>query len=211
MVSVEQLSATPPARRFGSVGELLQAASPPSDTIINYTRPGLDEDPAVLVVGAVHAESVDRSLVLGIRGRNRCDDVLSWSRKFGDRQSLGCCRVEKCAVTSDHDDVRIVDSLGSREVDRVIPAQSMNFSQLTSPTSERIIELDKIDFLEQGVEVSDGVAEMPRGDAAKSLGLSESSACLRVDEPHAHNPISAVPERRGTRGAGLGDQQWHNC
>jgi hypothetical protein len=34
MVSGEQLWATPPARRFGSVGELLQAASPPSDTTV---------------------------------------------------------------------------------------------------------------------------------------------------------------------------------
>jgi hypothetical protein len=147
-------------------------------------------------------------------GNTTGDDVTSLSRlsrKFGDRHSLVCRRVEKCAVTSDHDDVWIANSVGSREVDRVIPTQSMKFGQLTSPTSERIIELDKIDLLEHRVEVSDGVAEMPRGDAAKSLGLSESSACLRVDQPHAHNPIRAVPEQRGTGGAGLGDQQWHNC
>ena len=91
-------------------------------------------------------------------------------------------------------------------MNRVVPAQSMNVGQLASPTSERIIELDKIDFFEQGVEVSDGVPEVPSGDAAKSLGLSESSARLGVEEPHAHNPIRAVPKRSGTGGAGLSDQ-----
>ena len=57
-----------------------------------------------------------------------------------------CCRVEKCAVAGDHNDVRIADSVGSREVNCDVPTQSMNFSQLASPTSERIIELDNIDF-----------------------------------------------------------------
>jgi hypothetical protein len=34
---------------------------------------------------------------------------------------------------------------------------------------------------------------MPSREAAKSLGLGESSPGLRVGEPDAHDPISAIP------------------
>ena len=57
-------------------------------------------------------------------------------------------------------------------VDRGLAAElrdlaSMRFSQRTCPTSELIIELDKIQFLEQGIEGSDGAAEVSRGDSAR--------------------------------------------
>ena len=86
----------------------------------------------------------------------------------------------------------------------------MNSRQLARPTSERVIDLDKIDFLEQGVEVGDGVAKVPRGDAVESPGLSERGACLGAEEPDAHNPIRAFPKRSGTGGARFGDEQTHN-
>jgi hypothetical protein len=131
-------------------------------------------------------------------------------RELSDRHSLGCCRVEKGADASDHDDVWIADSVGSREVDRVVPAQLTNLSQLASAASKGIVDFDKVDLLEQGVERSDSVAQLASRESAKPLGLSESSACLWVDEPHAHDPISGIPQRRGPRGAGLGKQQRHH-
>jgi len=79
-------------------------------------------------------------------------------RKLGYRHSLGCCCVEKGAVASDHDDVRIVDSIGSSEMDSVIPAQSTIFSQFASAASEGVIDFDKVDLFEQGVERSDSIA-----------------------------------------------------
>ena len=79
-------------------------------------------------------------------------------------------------------------------MDRVIPAQSANLSQLASAASEGVIDFDKVQLLKQGVELSHRVSELPSRDSAESLGLSESSACLRVDEPDAHDPISAVPQ-----------------
>ena len=103
-----------------------------------------------------------------------------------------------------------MDSVGSRKVDSVIPAQLTNLSQLASTASEGVIDFDKIDRLEQGVERSDGVAQLPCREASKSLGLSERSTCLRIHEPDAHDPISAVPQRRGASGAGLGNQQRHD-
>ena len=115
-------------------------------------------------------------------------------RKLGYRHSLGCCCVEKCAVACDHDDVRIVDSICSSEVDSVIPAQLTTFSQLASPASEGLVDFDKVDLFEQGVELGDSVAQLPSCEAAKSLGLSESSARLRIDEPDAHDPISTDPQ-----------------
>jgi len=47
---------------------------------------------------------------------------MALSAKFGCRQSLGRCGVEEGAVASDYDDVQVADSVGRREVDRVIPA-----------------------------------------------------------------------------------------
>ena len=79
-------------------------------------------------------------------------------RKPGYRHSLSCCCVEKGAVASDHDDVRIVDPIGSSEVDSVIPAQSTNFSQLAGAASEGVIDFYEVDLLEQGVELSDSIA-----------------------------------------------------
>jgi uncharacterized protein YfcZ (UPF0381/DUF406 family) len=79
-------------------------------------------------------------------------------RKLGYRHTLGCCCVEKGSVASDHDDVRIVNSIGSSEVDSVIPAQSTNLSQCASAASEGVIDFDKVDLFEQGVELSDSIA-----------------------------------------------------
>jgi hypothetical protein len=45
--------------------------------------------------------------------------------------------VEQRAVASDHDDVRIAGSAGRRELDRVMSAQSVRFSQLAGVASER--------------------------------------------------------------------------
>jgi DNA-binding transcriptional LysR family regulator len=132
------------------------------------------------------------------------------SRKLSHRHSLGSCCLEKRAVASDHDDIGIVDPIGRREVHRVIPAQSTNLSQFASAASEGVIDFDKVDLLAQGVERGDGVAQLPSGEASKSLGLSERSPCLRVYEPDAHDPVSAVPQRRGASRAGLGDHQWHD-
>jgi hypothetical protein len=136
--------------------------------------------------------------------------LRSRSRKLSYRESLGSGCDEKRAVASDHDDVRIADSVGSREVDRVVPAQLTNLSQLASAASEDVIDFDKVDLLEQGVELSNGGAQLPACEAAKSLGLGQSSPCLRVDEPDAYDPISAVPQCRGVSGARLSDEQRHN-
>jgi hypothetical protein len=76
-------------------------------------------------------------------------------------------------------------------VDRVIPAQLTNFSQLASAASEDVIDFDKVDLLEQGVEPIDSVAQLPSCEAAKSRGLGQSSARLRVDEPDTYDPISS--------------------
>jgi hypothetical protein len=78
--------------------------------------------------------------------------------KLGDRHSLGCCCVEKGVVASDHDDVRIVDSIGSSEVDSVIPAQSTILCQFASAASEGVIDLDKVNLFKQGVELGDSIA-----------------------------------------------------
>jgi hypothetical protein len=115
------------------------------------------------------------------------------ARKLSYRESFAGGGGEKRAVASDHDDVRIADPVGSREVDRVIPAQLTNLSQFAGTASEDVIDFDKVDLLEQGLEPSYGVTQLPSCEAAKSLGLGESSPCLRVDEPDAHDPIGAVP------------------
>ena len=117
----------------------------------------------------------------------------SRSRKLSHRESFGGGRGEQRAVPGDHDDVRIADSVGSCKVDRVVPAQLTNLSQFASTASEDVIDFDKVDLLEQGLELSDGVAQLPSCEAAKLLGLGKSSPCLRVDEPDAHDPISADP------------------
>jgi hypothetical protein len=132
------------------------------------------------------------------------------SRKRSYRHALSSGRIENGAVASNHDDVWITDSFGSREVDCVIPAQSTNLSQLASADSEGMIDLDEVGHLKQGIELSHSIAQLPCCEAAKSLGLGESSARLWIEEPNAHDPIGAVPQRRGASGAGFGDQQWHN-
>jgi hypothetical protein len=170
----------------------------------------VDTDAAGLHPAADAAAAPSRGTHRSSLGRPQsASAAISTSRswKLSYRHSLGGCCVEKRAVASDHDDVRIADSIGSREVDRVIPAQLTNFSQLASAASEGVINFHKVDFLEQGVEPTDSVAQLPSCEAAEALGLGESSARLRVDEPDAHDPISAVPQRRGTGGARLGNQQ----
>lgn len=132
------------------------------------------------------------------------------SRKRGYRHADGGRRGEQGAIASDHDDIRITDSVSSREVDRVIPAELSSFRQLASAASEDIIDFDKVDRLEQGVELRHGVAQLPSGEAAKPLGLSERSARLRVQQPDAHDSISAIPQRRGASGTGFGNQQRHD-
>jgi hypothetical protein len=132
------------------------------------------------------------------------------SRKRSYRHALSGGRIEKYAVASNHDDVWITDPFGGGEVDRVIPAQSTSLSQLASADSEGMIDLDEVDHLEQGVELSHGAAQLSCCEAAKSLGLGESSACLRIEESDAHDPIGAVPQRRSAGGAGFGDQQRHD-
>jgi hypothetical protein len=92
-----------------------------------------------------------------LRGRTSRPTAGIALRKLCDRHSLGCCCVEKGAVASDHDDVRIADSIGSSEVDSVIPAQSTIFSQFASAASEGVIDFDKVDLFEQGVELSDSI------------------------------------------------------
>lgn len=129
---------------------------------------------------------------------------MSYREPFGG----GCG--EKSAVASGYDDVRVADSVGGREVDRVVPAQPTCLSQLAGAASEDVIDFDKVDRLEQGLELGDGVAQLSSREAAKSLGLGKSSSRLRIDEPDAHDSISAVPQRCRARGAGFGDQQWHN-
>ena len=123
------------------------------------------------------------------------------SRKRSYRHALSGGRIEK-GVASNHDDVWIADPFCRREVDRVIPAQSTSLSQLASADSEGMIDLDEVGHLEQGVELSHGDAQLPCCEAAKSLGLGESSAYLRIEESDAHDPIGAVPQRRGAGGAG---------
>ena len=103
-----------------------------------------------------------------------------------------------------------MDSVGSRKVDSVIAAQLTNLSQLAGAASEGVIDFDEVDLLEQGVELRDGDTQLPSCEAAKSLGLGESSARLRIDEPDAHDPISAVPQHRGASGARLSNQQRHD-
>ena len=115
------------------------------------------------------------------------------SPKLGNRHSLGCCCLEKGTVGSDQDDVRIV-SIGSREEDSVIAAQLTNFSQLASAASEGVVDLDKVDLFEQRVELSGSVVQLPGCEAAESLGLSQSSARLRIDEADAHDSIGADPQ-----------------
>jgi hypothetical protein len=137
-------------------------------------------------------------------------EISRSSRKLSYGESFGGGCGEKRAVASGHDDVWVADSVGSREVDRIVPAQPTHLSQLACAASKDVIDFDKVDLLEQGLERGDGVAQLPSCEAAKSLGLGKSSSCLRVDEPDAHDPISAVPQRRGASGAGFGDQQWHN-
>jgi len=132
------------------------------------------------------------------------------SRKRSYRHALSGGRIEKGAVASNHDDVWITDPFCRREVDRVIPAQSTSLSQLASADSEGRIDLDEVDHLKHGVELRHDAAQLPCCEAAKSLGLGESSACLRIEESDAHDPIGAVPQRRGAGGAGFGDQQRHD-
>ena len=134
----------------------------------------------------------------------------SRSRKLSHCQSLSSCGLEKRAVASDHDDVRIADSVGSREVDRVIPVQLTSLSQLASSASEGVINFDQVHLLEYGVELGYSDAEMASCKAAKSLGLGERGARLRVDEPDANDSIGAVPKRRGANRAAFGNQQRHD-
>jgi hypothetical protein len=60
---------------------------------------------------------------------------------------------------------------------------------------KRAIASDHVDLREQRVERSHGAAQLASCVAARPLGLSESSARLRIDEPGAHHPVSAVPQR----------------
>jgi hypothetical protein len=69
------------------------------------------------------------------------------SRKGSYRHALSGGRIEKGAVASNHHDVPITDSFGSRQVDCVIPAQSTNLSQLASADSEGMIDLDEVGHL----------------------------------------------------------------
>jgi len=71
-------------------------------------------------------------------------------------------------------------------MNRVISAQSTSFGQLASAAGEGIITFDEVDLLEQGVELGHGVAQLPRCDAAQSLGLGESGACLRSPRIECH-------------------------
>ena len=103
------------------------------------------------------------------------------SRKLRYRHSLGSCCVQKGVIASNHDDVRIMDSDGSGEVDSVIPTKSTDLSQLARTTSEGVIDFDKVDLLEQGVELGNCIAQLPSREAAKSLRLGEGSAGLRID------------------------------
>jgi hypothetical protein len=80
------------------------------------------------------------------------------SPKLSYRESFGGGCGEQCSVASDHDDVRIADSVGSREVDRVVPAQLTDLSQFASTASEDVIDFDKVDLLEQGLALSHEVS-----------------------------------------------------
>ena len=95
-------------------------------------------------------------------------------------------------------------------MDSVIATQSTSVSQLAGASGKGVIDFDKIDPFEQRVELGDGAAQLSGCEAAKPLGLSESSACLWIDEADAHNAISTVPQCRGASGARLSNQQRHH-
>jgi hypothetical protein len=83
----------------------------------------------------------------------------------------------------------------------------MKLRKLASATSECLINLDHVDLTQQGLEFADCVAQVPSGEPTKTMGLSESSASLRVRKPDANDPIRAFPQRCGTVRAALGNQQ----
>jgi hypothetical protein len=106
--------------------------------------------------------------------RSTASRIAKRSRELSHCQSLSSCGLEKRAVASDHDDVRVTDSVGSREVDRVMSAQLTSLSQLARSASEGVINLDQVHLLEQGVERSDS-------DAARAEPASEISSGMTAD------------------------------
>jgi hypothetical protein len=86
----------------------------------------------------------------------------------------------------------------------------MKLRKLASATSECLIKLDHVDLTQQDLEFADCVAEVASGEPTKTLGLSESSASLRIRKPDTNDPICAFPQRCGTVRAAFGNQQRHD-
>jgi len=133
----------------------------------------------------------------------------SW--ELSDRDAFSGRGVEQRAVASNQHDIGIAHSEGGCEMDRVGTAEPVILSLRSSKASEEVVDLDEVHFLEPGVEFADCMAKVPTAHSAESFGLGEGSARFWVDEPHAHDTIGGVPERRGHLGPELGDEQGHHC
>jgi len=89
---------------------------------------------------------------------------------------------------------------------RVVAPQAMRLGEITGAASERVVDVDEIEFLVPGIELSHSNPELTGRDPSETVRLGKRSAALGVDKSDAHDAVRSVPQQRGTGGAGLGNE-----
>ncbi len=123
------------------------------------------------------------------------------------RDPFGCRGGEEGAVPCDDHEVGVTNSIGGGEVHGVVATQSIQLGEMPGAPGKHLVELDNVDLLVFGLELSDRGSELPSGQPSETMGLGQSCATLGIDEADTHRPVGFIPESGGPGGPRLGHEQ----
>ncbi len=123
-----------------------------------------------------------------------------------DRHSFRCRRIEKPAIASDDDQIRVPHSVCSRKMDGLVAPEAVGFGEVPCPSREVIVDLDEIELPEPGIEHAGSLAKLAGSQPSEPVCLSKRGPALGIQKTCADDPIGAVPQGRGPDGTSFGDE-----
>ena len=95
---------------------------------------------------------------------------------------------EKRPVTGHNDEVGVSSPQRAGEVDGVVSAEPVRFSEIARLSNKPLVDTDDVDLGIQVVEMLDGGSELPWGDPAHPLRLRKRSPPFGIQERDGDNP-----------------------
>lgn len=121
------------------------------------------------------------------------------SAHSGDGEADRCSGGEARPVAGHNDEVAVGSALRAGEVDSVVPAEPVRFSQLTGPSHKRIVDADDIDLVVHLVELVHSSSELPSRDSPHPLRLCQRSPTFGVEQRDGLNAAARLPGPRPGR------------